>query len=226
MWRVTHLDIDDLREALTEAADPSDIEPMAAYMKNQFEFLGLRSPGLRQASKPFLAAAAEVDGDDVVAFVHRCWAQPEREFRYVGANLTRKHVSKLDPSHLPDVEHFIVTDSWWDTVDSLGAWTVGPLVAVNPALVEVMDQWIDDDNLWLNRTAIIHQLGYKESTDAERLFRYCRRRADHGDFFVRKAIGWALRQYARVDPDAVRAFVADHDEILSGLSKREALKHL
>jgi len=135
-------------------------------------------------------------------------------------------VKKLDPSHLPDVEHFIVAESWWDTVDSLAAWTVGPMVAAYPELVAVMDLWIDDDNMWLNRTAIIHQLGYKNTTDAERLFRYCRRRADHRDFFVRKAIGWALRQHARVDPDAVRSFVAEHDAELSGLSKREALKHL
>lgn len=223
---VTRLDIKKLRLVLEEAADPGEIKAMAAYMKNEFAFLGLHSAELRRVSKPFLQAADDVDGDDLIAFVHQCWLQPEREFRYVGANLTRKHVAKLDPSHLPDVEHFIVTDSWWDTVDSLAAWTVGPLVAANPELVTVMDQWIDDDNLWLNRTAILHQLSYKEATDAERLFRYCRQRADHRDFFARKAIGWALRQYARVDPDAVRRFLADNDAVLSGLSKREALKHL
>ncbi len=223
---MTALDIDDLRTVLAEAADPADVEAMEAYMKDQFRFLGIRSPVLRQVSKPYLTAARELDADGLVAFVHECWAQPEREFRYVGANLTRKHVAKLDPSHLPDVEHFIVTDSWWDTVDSLAAWTVGPMVAGHPELLAVMDQWIDDDNLWLNRTAIIHQLSYKENTDVERLFRYCHRRADHTDFFVRKAIGWALRQYARVDPESVRAFVAEHDDVLSGLSKREALKHL
>ncbi len=223
---VTTLDVDELRAVLEGAANPDDVEAMAAYMKNQFAFLGLRSAELRLVSKPFLRAAAGVDGDELIGFVHRCWSQPEREFRYVGANLTRKHVSKLDPSHLPDVEHFIVTDSWWDTVDSLAAWTVGPMVAAHPELTAVMDRWIEDDNLWLNRTAIIHQLGYKESTDAERLFRYCRRRADHRDFFVRKAIGWALRQYARVDPAAVRQFVADNEADLSGLSRREALRHL
>lgn len=226
MCGVPRLDIEKLRLVLEEAANPDDVEGMEAYMKHQFSFLGLRSPELRRVSKPFLQAAADVDGDELIAFVHRCWSEPEREFRYVGANMTRRHVRKLDPSHLPDVEQFIVTDSWWDTVDSLAAWTVGPLVAAHPDLVEVMDQWIDDDNLWLNRTSILHQLSYKEATDAERLFGYCRRRADHPDFFVRKAIGWALRQYARVDPDAVQRFVADNDAVLSGLSKREALKHL
>ncbi len=223
---MTRLDIEQLRLVLEEAADPDDVAGMEAYMKNQFPFLGLRSAELRRVSKPFLQATADVDGDQLIEFVHECWRQPEREFRYVGANLTRKRVARLDPSHLPDVEHFIVTDSWWDTVDSLAAWTVGPLVRANPELVAVMDQWIDDQNLWLNRTAILHQLSYKDATDAERLFRYCRRRADHRDFFIRKAIGWALRQHARVDPDAVRQFVTDNESVLSGLSRREALKHL
>lgn len=226
MGSVAHLDVNDLRAVLTEAADPSEIDAMAAYMKNQFTFLGLRSPGLRQVSKPFLKAAADADGDELISFVHDCWSQPEREFRYVGTILTRKHVAKLDPSHLPDVEHFIVTDSWWDTVDSLAAWTVGPMVAAHPELTAVMDQWIDDDDMWLIRTAIIHQLSYKDATDADRLFAYCRLQARHEDFFVRKAIGWALRQHARVDPDAVQRFVAENEGDLSGLSKREALKHL
>jgi 3-methyladenine DNA glycosylase AlkD len=222
----TQLSITDLRAALEALADPADVEPMEAYMKDQFRFMGVRSAGVRTAAKPFLAAARGVDGDGVIAFVHECWAQPEREFQYVGALFTRRHVRELDPSHLPDVEHFIVTKSWWDTVDSLAAWTVGPLVAANPELVAVMDQWIADENLWLARTAILHQLGYKDDTDAERLFRYAELQAGHTDFFIRKAIGWALRQHARVDPDAVRRFVADHEEQLSGLSKREALKHL
>ncbi len=223
---MTELDIDRLRAVLEEAADPANIEAMATYMKDQFAFLGLRSPELRLATKPFLAAAAQVDGDELIAVVHECWDQPEREFQYVGTMLTRKHVAKLDPSHLADVEHFVVTRPWWDTVDSLAAWTVGPMVTAHPDLLAVMDQWIEDENLWLNRTAILHQLGYKEATDGDRLFRYCRRRAGHTDFFVRKAIGWALRQYARVAPEEVRGFVADHETELSGLSKREALKHL
>jgi 3-methyladenine DNA glycosylase AlkD len=223
---VDTLAIDDLRDALVAVAVPADVDPMAAYMKNKFEFLGVRSPAARAASKPFLRAAKGVSGDELVAFVNQCWAQPEREFQYVAVTLTRKHVKKLEPSHLPDVENLITTKSWWDTVDSLAAWTVGPMVSAYPELGAVMDTWIEDDNLWLVRTAILHQLSYKESVDADRLFRYAERQAEHPDFFVRKAIGWALRQHARVDPDAVRAFVAEHDDQLSGLSKREALKHL
>jgi len=89
-----------------------------------------------------------------------------------------------------------------------------------------MDVWSDDENMWLVRTAILHQVRYRETTNSERLFRYCAAQAGHRDFFVRKAIGWALREYATVAPDAVRAFVAEHATDLSGLSRREALKNL
>ena len=222
----TALDVAALRAALTEVAVPADVEPMEAYMKDQFRFLGVRSAGVRAVAKPLLRAAGQMDGNTIVDFVYRCWEEPEREFQYVGALLTRRHVKKLDPSHLPDIEHFITSRSWWDTVDSLAAWTVGPLVSANPELKAVMDQWATDDNLWLARTAIIHQLGFKENTDAQRLFHYAELQAGHTDFFIRKAIGWALRQYARVEPDAVRRFVAEHEDELSPLSRREALKHL
>ncbi|WP_407077502.1 DNA alkylation repair protein [Streptomyces sp. SCSIO 30461] len=98
--------------------------------------------------------------------------------------------------------------------------------AADPALVPVMDEWIEDDNLWIVRTALLHQLRYKDATDRERLFRYCLRQSDHPDFFIRKAIGWSLREYAKTDPDAVRAFVAGARDRLAPLSVREALKNI
>ncbi|MGI9595477.1 MAG: DNA alkylation repair protein [Acidimicrobiales bacterium] len=220
------MEIDALRLALEAVAEPDKAEPMAAYMRHRFEFLGAKAPAIRLAAKPTLAAAGELDGDELITFVDQCWDQPEREFQYVGCQLLRKWVAKLEPGHLDDLERFIATKSWWDTVDSLAAWSVGPLVAANPGLVATMDRWIEDENIWLARTAIIHQLGYKADTDADRLFRYAELRAEDTEFFIRKAIGWALRQYAREDPDEVRAFVAANDDRLSGLSKREALKHL
>jgi 3-methyladenine DNA glycosylase AlkD len=120
----------------------------------------------------------------------------------------------------------ISTKSWWDTVDALAAGVVGSLVRRHPELRSTMDEWLAGDDLWLTRTAILHQLNHREATDAAWLFAACAARADHRDFFIRKAIGWALRQYARTDPDAVRAFVAAHRDRLSGLSVREALRHL
>jgi 3-methyladenine DNA glycosylase AlkD len=122
--------------------------------------------------------------------------------------------------------YLIVTRSWWDTVDALAAHLVGSLVRRHPGLVSTMDEWIDDDNLWVIRTALLHQLTYREATDHVRLFDYCLRQAHHRDFFIRKAIGWALRSYARTAPDDVRRFVGRHEPVLAPLSVREALKHL
>jgi 3-methyladenine DNA glycosylase AlkD len=120
----------------------------------------------------------------------------------------------------------IVTKPWWDTVDGIATRIVGPMVLATPDLVARMDAWLETDNLWLVRTAILHQLGWRERTDADRLWRYCQRRADHADFFIRKAIGWVLRQYSKTDAEAVRRFVAANASTLSPLSQREALKWL
>ncbi len=220
------LDIAELRTALEAVADPDQAEPMAAYMKHHFQFLGAKAPAVRLAAKPTLAAGKRATAAELIGFVDHCWAQPEREFQYVGASLLRKWIATLEAGHIDDLARYITTKSWWDTVDSLAAWCVGPLVKANPGLVDVMDRWIGSDDIWLARTAILHQLGYKADTDADRLFRYARARAEDPEFFIRKAIGWALRQYARQSPDDVRAFVAANDDRLSGLSKREALKHL
>lgn len=220
------MDVEKLRVALEAVAVPEQAEPMAAYMKHHFVFLGAKSPAVREAAKPTLAAGKDAEADELIAFVDSCWEQPEREFQYVGCTFLRKWIAALEPRHLSDLERFIVTKSWWDSVDSLAAWSVGPLVLANRELVDVMDEWIDSENIWLARTAIIHQLSYKADTDADRLFAYAEARAEDKEFFIRKAIGWALRQYARQDPDQVRAFVTANEDRLSGLSKREALKHL
>jgi 3-methyladenine DNA glycosylase AlkD len=124
------------------------------------------------------------------------------------------------------VRSLVVSKSWWDTVDTLAAHTAGPLVAAHPGLLSTMDAWITDEHMWLVRTAILHQLTYKTRTDAGRLFRYCAAQASHRDFFIRKAIGWALREYSRTDPTAVRSFVDSHRDTLSPLSVREALKRV
>ena len=146
----------------------------------------------------------------MLTFAHVAWTRPERDHQYVATKLLRRHVELLPAGAIEDLEILITTKSWWDTVDELSRNVVGPLVLANPELVAVMDEWIDDDHLWLARTAIVHQGTYKERTDPDRLFRYCLRRAADTDFFLRKAIGWALRDYSKVDEAAVRAFVAAH----------------
>ena len=218
--------IEELRTELQSRANPDQIEAMAAYMKDRFEFMGVRAPAAREAAKPSLAAAKDADADELIAFVDDCWDEPEREFQYVGCIVLRRWISTLEPEHLGDLERYVTTKSWWDTVDALAIWSVGRLVFANRELAEVMDQWIESDDFWLARTAILHQLSFKADIDAERLYRYAEARAQDSEFFIRKAIGWALRDHARLDPDGVRAFVAANEERLSGLSKREALKRI
>ena len=151
---------------------------------------------------------------------------PEREYRYFAVDYLRRHVKRLSSGFLPVARHLVSTDSWWDTVDLLAAHVVGGLVAADPRLRTGMDAWIEDDDLWVARTALLHQLRYKEATDTGRLFAYCVRQSGHPDFFVRKAIGWCLREYAKTDPRAVRDFVAAERARLAPLSVREALKNI
>lgn len=218
--------VSDLRVVLNEAADPARAEPMAAYMKHHFVFFGLKSADRRTVTKPLLAAAGTWSGAQLLAVAERLFAEPEREFHYVACDLLRRWVDRLGASDLPRVRRLVETKSWWDTVDALATHVVGPIVRADRSLQREMDRWVDDDNLWIARTAVLHQLLWKADTDADRLFDYCRRRSGDPDFFIRKALGWALRQYARTDPAAVKGFVAAYEDRLSPLTKREALRHL
>lgn len=219
-------DVDDLRAALIAVADPEKAGPMAAYMKGHFVFLGVNAGDRRVVSKSILKWAKTAAPDDLLAVASGLWGELEREFHYVGMDALRAGAKHLRASDLETIAGFITKTPWWDTVDSLAVHTVGTMVTTHPELAEEMDLWVESDNLWIARTAILHQLMYKERTDTNRLFTYCEMRMDHSDFFMRKAIGWALRHYARTDPDAVIAFVDRNEQSLSGLSKREALKNL
>lgn len=220
------LSIDELRDALMAVAVHENAAPMSKYMRDQFEFLGVKSQPRKALSKPFFAAAKTASTDDLIAFVDACWAEPEREFQYVGCELLRREAKRFEPERLDDLARYVTTGSWWDTVDALAAHPVGTLVRNYPELAKTMDVWIDDEDFWLARTAILHQLRYKAATDTDRLFSYVDARAADTEFFIRKALGWALREYAKVEPDEVAAFVAEREELLSGLTKREALKHI
>jgi 3-methyladenine DNA glycosylase AlkD len=214
-----------LDDAFEAVRDPAAAVAMRSYMRDQFDFVGIANPARTAIAREALADLGRPSADDLLAFAHVAWTRTERDHQYVAAKLLRRHVELLPAGAIEDLEVLITTKSWWDTVDELSRNVVGPLVLANPELVAVMDAWIDDDHRWLARTAILHQGTYKERTDPDRLFRSCLRRAADTDFFLRKAIGWALRDYSKVDEVAVRAFVAAHDDVLSGLSRREALRY-
>ncbi|MCX5138758.1 DNA alkylation repair protein [Streptomyces sp. NBC_00338] len=208
------------------AADAVRARTAAAYMKDVAPFLGIPTPRRRALSRTVLEGIPRPDEADCTAIALRCWALPEREYHYFAVDYLRRHVARCSSGFVPVLRHLVSTVSWWDTVDLLAAHVAGPLVAAGPELRRTMDEWIEDDDLWIARTALLHQLRFKEATDSRRLFAYCLRRAGHPDFFIRKAIGWALREYAKTDPRAVRDFVDGARDRLSPLSVREATKHL
>lgn len=218
--------IPELRRQLECVAQSDRAAVMAAYMKHRAEFLGVPAAERKRVSRPFIAAGRTATSDQLLDAADICWAQPEREFQYAAIDLLRRWHTTLLPQSLPRIESLIRERSWWDTVDAVAANVVGPLVARFPELVDVMDAWVDDSDLWIARASVLHQLTFAGDTDAERLFSAVDRRCGDEDFFMRKACGWALRQYARHDPDAVRAFVTDRGDRLSGLTRREALRRL
>ncbi|MFG2790301.1 DNA alkylation repair protein [Streptomyces sp. NPDC048419] len=207
-------------------ADPERAAPMRAYMKDVAPFLGLTTPARRALSRTVVAGLPRPAEADCTAIALRCWQLPEREYHYFAVDYLRRHARACTSGFLPVARHLVSTVSWWDTVDLLAAHVVGALVAADPALTADMDAWIVDDDLWVARTALLHQLRYKERTDTERLFAYCLRQSGHPDFFIRKAIGWCLREYAKTDPEAVRTFLARERGRFAPLSVREALKNI
>jgi 3-methyladenine DNA glycosylase AlkD len=218
--------LDRLVRTFDAAREPERAVPAAAYMRDQFAFLGLSTPTRVALTRTVLAGLGPPTEGDLRVVAETCWQFPEREYQYFACDWLRRHVGVCGPGFLATARALITARSWWDTVDPLATRFVGGLVTRHPALRADMDTWSTDENLWVVRTAILHQLNHGVDTDADRLFGYCARQAGHRDFFVRKAIGWALRQYARTDPEAVRGFLAAYRDRLSGLSIREASKHL
>jgi len=210
-----------LRRAYEAEADAERAAGAAAYLRGQFPFLGVRTPDRRRLMRTALGGLPAPDERELSAVARALWAEPEREFQHTGCDYLRAHIAVAGAGFVDVLHELVTTRAWWDTVDALAAHTAGPLVRAHPELVLTMDRWVGADHLWVARTALLHQLTYGRATDADRFFRSCRRRAGDREFFLRKAIGWALRTYAAVDPDAVERFVAATPE-LSPLSVREA----
>lgn len=217
-----------IETALRPLADAQQAVPMRAYMLDQFAFLGIRATPRRQALRglPKLVGWA---APELLALTDKLWDLPEREFQYVAVDLLAKYHRQLGPDNLAHLLQLVQRKSWWDTVDGLAGVVGDILLRARPGQPDVqraMDACLSHPNLWVRRIAMLHQLGWKAQTDEVRLLHYALALADEPDFFIRKAIGWALRDHARTRPDAVRAFLAQHAQRLSGLTRREAGKHL
>jgi len=215
--------------ALVPIAD-SELRPwMRGYMKEQFEFLGVKTPVRRAALSELIGRQKGADAAGLLRCARALWDLPEREYQYAAVDLLAQHSSKLTPKRMPALFELVRKKSWWDTVDSL-AGVIGRVVRStrpsDPEIQCLMDKALESSDLWVRRVAILHQLGWRGETDSKRLFTYALTCAPEKEFFIRKAIGWALRDYARHAPAEVRAFLRAHRTQLSPLTLREAGKHI
>jgi 3-methyladenine DNA glycosylase AlkD len=218
-----------VRAGLAELGDSAKAADMRAYMKSDMPFRGVQKPARAALCARLFAAHPQRTKDGWVATVRELWRGAEfREERYVALELTgqRRYAGWQDPDLVELYEELIVTGAWWDFVDEVANRRIGPLLRAHPAeLTPVMRSWRTDPDRWKRRTSIICQLGAKHATDVELLGDCIEANVADPDFFLRKGIGWALREFAKTEPGWVRAFVAAHPD-LSRLSVREATKHL
>ncbi|WP_282941022.1 DNA alkylation repair protein [Paenibacillus sp. RC67] len=215
----------DLIELLSSNRNTEEAVPMKQYMRNQFEFLGIRRPKRDELLKAWLKQNGLPSKEQLPDALTSLWDMPEREYQYTALELLAKMQKKLDKEHIDLLEWLIINKSWWDTVDGIAPNAVGYLFQKHPDLItSYAEQWIGSDNMWLQRSAILFQLKYKGKTNERLLFNYLLRRADSEQFFIQKAIGWALREYSKTNPQAVRLFIESHE--LKPLSRREGLKQL
>lgn len=219
---------DDLVSRLCAAGDPERAEAQRRYMKSTMPFHGVVTSDMRRIARAVFADHPLADADTWEAEVLGLWRQAtHREQRYAAVELAGHAPYRrwLDPSRTAMIEEMIVTGAWWDFVDRLAAVHMGHLLDAFPDEIRpMMWLWASDDNMWRRRTSIIVQLGRKAETDTELLFHAIESSIDSKEFFLRKAIGWALREYSKTEPDVVIGYVAAHADELSGLSSREALK--
>jgi 3-methyladenine DNA glycosylase AlkD len=215
-------------ENLFEAnKDEKNAVPMKRYMRDQFEYYGIKSPLRRELLRQFLKENDKPSGEGFKQIVKKLWENDHREMQYVAMDIMEKVVRKMDDSFLPFLEKLILQKSWWDTVDWIAPNGFGRVFQKYPHHIKpTTKRWIQSDNIWLQRSAIIFQLKYGEKTDYQLMFDYILYRAESNEFFVKKGSGWALRQYSKYNARAVIEFIKNHEDILSNLTKKEGLKWL
>jgi 3-methyladenine DNA glycosylase AlkD len=212
---------------LRQAADPARAPQMQAYMKSAMPYLGVPLPVTRRITRTAAAAHPPADLQDLLGSATTLWrAAAYREERYAAAELTGLRPAAGRLEMLPLYREMIVTGSWWDHVDGISERIGVLLLAHRSAIEPVIREWSTDPDFWLRRGSIISQLALKQRTDVQLLTDVIVPNLADREFFIRKAIGWALRQYARTDPGWVRSFVSTHQDAMSPLSRREAMKHL
>lgn len=212
-----------LEKEFRENSDSTKAIGQKAYMKGKFEYYGLTSPIRRSIQKPFLVKQYLPTKDSLEEIVKILWNKPEREFQYFAQELFQKYEKKLEKHDIQLIEYMISHKSWWDTVDYLASNLLGTYFKIYPEQKKkYVEKWIASKNMWLQRSALIFQLKYKDEVDIQLLSYAIKSLLGSKEFFINKAIGWSLRQYSRFNPNWVKEFVAKTP--LENLSKREALR--
>ncbi len=215
-----------LKKLYQQNANPAQAVAMKKYMRDQFEYLGIKSPQGAALMKGFLKENGLPPLDQLDGISRDLWTLPEREFQYAAMGLISTFEKDYEPEFITTLEYLITTKSWWDTVDALAGHAVGTHFKRFPDVREkYLKKWRKSDNFWLRRTTLLFQLGYKKETNFDLLCELVHENLGSEEFFINKAIGWALRQYAHTNPAPVKKFVKATKE-LHPLSRREALKNI
>jgi len=214
-----------LQALFEKHANPAYAAGAKAYMRNIADFYGLGSSLRRQLLNEFIESSGYPQREQLEEAVFYAWEQPQREWQYIAMEITGRFARKGDEELLAMSEFMITHKSWWDTVDFIAPNIAGTVLKKNPDLIRPqIESWMESGNLWLQRSCLLFQLKYKNDTDKSILFELCERLAGHKDFFIRKAIGWSLREYSKRNPKDVLKFVDSHS--MSPLSYREATKRI
>lgn len=218
------MDAAQLFQLFEENRNEERARQMSAYMRNLFPFLGIQTPKRRELSREFLKEARKKQAVDW-EFVKRCWAKEEREYQYLALDYLKRMEKWLTARDTVKLKELALDKSWWDTVDVIDK-LIGNIALNHPKINEKLLEWSVADNIWLRRNAINHQRGRKEKTDTQLLEKVIVNNLGQTEFFIQKAIGWALREYSKTDPEWVRRFIKKHEGKMAPLSIREASKYL
>lgn len=212
---------------LEASADAEKAAQMAQYMKTQMPFYGVQKPGREHIARTVKWHFRPSSQEEYDHLVRLLWAQPHREEKYLAVQFARTFRLFITSDALPLYEFLIRDGAWWDFVDDVSIRLVGSVLRREREVVsELLDRWIEDENRWIRRAAIISQVMHRADTDEARLFAYCQKCLTETDPFIRKAIGWALRDYAKAAPARVARFVKDHGDAMAPITYTEATRGL
>ncbi|MHC4429801.1 MAG: DNA alkylation repair protein [Planctomycetota bacterium] len=216
-----------VRQRYLAVADPRKAAEMAAYMKTDMPFYGVQAPMRENVTKELLVRFPIDSRTRYKQAVLTLWEQPHREEKYTAIAVARSYPGFITMASLPLYKRLIQEGAWWDLVDDVAIHLAGHLLLhQRKSMKPEVEKWITHSNLWMRRSALLCHMSHKDQTDEKQLFRHCLKVAGENEFFIRKAIGWALREYAKTSPTAVKAFLRKNEKRLSPLSFREAAKHL